>query len=68
MHRFSRLSAGIVPFRLLSAHFSIQIRFCPVFPDEIEIFLYWAKEVFLYAKFFKIMNSACISVWPQFKL
>ena len=32
--------------------------FCPVLPDDIAII-----EVFLWAKFLKIMNFACISVW-----
>ena len=32
------------------------------------MFLYCDNEVFLYAIFFKIMNSACISVWTQLKL
>ena len=42
--------------------------FCSVLPDEIAIFLYWDNDVFLYAKFFKIMNFASILIWPKFKL
>ena len=57
MHR----SAVIVPFRLLSARFSIQIRsFAQFFRVRLQYFCiqYWDNEVFLQAKIFKIMNFA----------
>ena len=39
--------------------------FCPVFQMRLQYFCIqcWDNEVLLWAKFFKIMNFACISVW-----